>query len=57
MCLYVTTPPGPYKDTTCRENELTLDHIHTFLNTQGHEGPSRMRDELNAGVTSETAQT
>ena len=25
------TPPGPYRATTCRERELTLDHIHTFL--------------------------
>ena len=52
------TPPGPYRATTCRERELTLDHIHTFLTTQGHGGPPcRMRDQLNAGATSETTQT
>ena len=46
-------PPGPYTATTCRERELTLDHIglHTFLTTQGHGGSPRMRDQLNAGVT------
>ena len=38
------------------ENE-TMDHIHTFLTTQGHGGPSRMSDQPNAGTTSETAQT
>ena len=43
------TPPGPYRATTCRERELTLDHIHTFLTTQRHDGPPRMRDQLNAG--------
>ena len=34
-----------------------MDHIHTFLTTQGHGGPPRMCDQPNAGVTSETAQT
>ena len=34
-----------------------MDHIHTFLTTQGHGGPPRMSDQPNAGVTSETAQT
>ena len=34
-----------------------MDHIHTFLTTQGHGGPPRMSDQLNAGTTSETAQT
>ena len=33
------TPPGPYRATTCRERELTLDHIHTFLTTDVHRGP------------------
>ena len=50
-------PPGPYRATTCRERELTLDHIHTFFDTQGHGGPPRMRDQLNAGATSETTRT
>ena len=34
-----------------------MDHIHTFLTTQGHRGPPRVSDQPNAGVTSETAQT
>ena len=34
-----------------------MDHIHTFLTTQGHGGPPRMSDQPNAGATSETAQT
>ena len=50
------TPPGPYRATTCRERELTLDHIHTFLTTQGHEGLPGW-EQLIAGATSETART
>ena len=34
-----------------------MDHIHTFLTTQGHGGPPRMSDQPNAGATSETAPT
>ena len=34
-----------------------MDNIHTFLTTQGHEGPPRMSDQHIAGATSETAQT
>ena len=34
-----------------------MDNRHTFLTTQGHEGPPRMSDQPNAGATSETAQT
>ena len=51
------TPPGPYRATTCRERELTLDHINIFLTTEGHGGPPRMSDPLNAGATSETTRT
>ena len=40
-----------------RERELTLDHLHTFFTLQGHGEPSRMRDQLNAGATSETRRT
>ena len=47
----------PYRVTTCRERELTLDHIHTFLTTQGHGEPPRMRDQLSAGATSQTTRT
>ena len=50
-------PPGPYSVTTCRERELTLDHIHTFLTTHGHGGPPQMRDQLNSRATSETTRT
>ena len=32
-----------------------MDHIHTFMTTQGHGGPPRMSDQPNAGATSETA--
>ena len=51
------TPPGPYRATTCRGRELNYGSHTYFLTTQGHGGPSRMSDQLNAGVTSETAQT
>ena len=51
------TPPGLYRALTCQERELTINHIHTFLPTQGHGGPPRMRDQLNAGATSETTRT
>ena len=34
-----------------------MDHIHTFLTTHGHGGPSRMSDQLNAGATSEKTRT
>ena len=34
-----------------------MDHIHTFLTTQGHGGPPRMSEQPNAGAISETAQT
>ena len=32
------TPPRPYRATTCRERELTLHHIHTFLPCKDMEG-------------------
>ena len=50
-------PPRPYRDTTCRERELTQDHIHTFFTTQGHGGPTRMSDQLNTEAISKTTQT
>ena len=31
--------------------------LHTFLTTQGHGGPPRMKDQLSAGATSETTRT
>ena len=34
------TPPGPYRHTTCRQRELTLDQVHTFLPHQDMEGHS-----------------
>ena len=34
-----------------------MDHLHTFLTTQGHGGPPRMSDQPNAGAIFETAQT
>ena len=51
------TLPGLYRNTSCREREWTVDHIHTSFTTQGHGGPPRLRDQLNAGATSETTQT
>ena len=48
------TPPGLYWTTTCRETELNLDHKHTFLTTQGHGDPPRVRDQLYTGATSIT---
>ena len=54
MCL---TPPGPYRATTCRERELTLDRMHTFFTTQVHGVPPRMRDQLYSGATSERTRT
>ena len=50
-------PPGPYRANACQERELTLDHIQTFLTTQGLGGPPRMSGQLNAGANSETTQT
>ena len=50
-------PPWPYEAMIWRKRELILHHLHSFLNTQGHGGPPRMSDQLNAGATSETAQT
>ena len=37
----MTHATRPYRSTTCRGRELTLDHIHTFLTTQevGPGGP------------------
>ena len=49
--------PGNYGAMNCRERELTLDHIYTFLTTQGHGVPPRLRGQLNAEATSETART
>ena len=46
------TQPEPYRATTCRERELTLDHIYTFLTTQEHGRPHRMRDQINTEATS-----
>ena len=51
------TPHGPYRVTTYRKRELTLDHIHTFLTRQGHGEPPRMRDQLNARDTYEITRT
>ena len=51
MLLLDLRHPGLNRVTTCRERELTLHYIHTFLNTQGHRWPSRMRDQLNAGAS------
>ena len=51
------TPPGLYRVMTCRERELAVDHIHIFLTTQGHGGPSRMSEQLSAGAISETTRT
>ena len=51
------THPGPYRAMTCRERELTMDHIHTFLTTQGHRGPPQMSNQLNSGATSEKTRT
>ena len=58
------SPPGPYRATTCRERELTLDHMHTSLTTQGHggsspdEGSSQCRGHLqdNANMKDNTHQ-
>ena len=51
------TSPGPYRATTFRERELTLDHIHIFPTTQRHGGPPRVRDQLNAMATFDTTWT
>ena len=36
---------------------ICLDHIRTFLTTQGHRGPPRMSDQLNGEATSEITRT
>ena len=52
------TPPGLYRATTCRERELTVDHIvYMLLTAEGHGGSPRMRVHINAGATSETTRT
>ena len=51
------TPHGHYRAMTFRERLLTLAHISTFLTTQGHGGSLRMRNQLNAGATSEATRT
>ena len=51
------TPPGPNSVTACRDQELTLDHIHTFLPHKDMEGLPGWGITLNAGATSETTQT
>ena len=51
------TRPGPYKAMACRERELAVDHIHTFLTTQRHRGLLEVSVQLNAGATSETTRT
>ena len=40
-----------------RRGILTLDHIYTFLTTQGHGGPPQMSDQLNAVATTEITRT
>ena len=50
------TPPGPYRAKTCRERELALDHIHTFLTTW-HGGHPRMTNQLHDGAISDTTRT
>ena len=56
-CFTWLTSPGLYRVTTCREGELTPHHIHTFLTTQGHGEPPRMRDQFIAWATSEKTWT
>ena len=56
-CFYMTHVTRAYRATTCWERELTLDHTHTFLTTQGLGGPRRMREQFNAGATSEATRT
>ena len=51
------TPPGPYRATTCRGRELNYgSHTYFFDHTKTWR-PPRMSDQLNAGATSQTAQT
>ena len=49
--IYATHASRALQNKTCRVRELTLVHIHTFLTTQGHGGPPRISDQLNAGAT------
>ena len=49
--------PGLTEPRSVGGGNETMDHIHTFLTTQGHGGPPQMSDQPNAGATSETAQT
>ena len=53
----VVSLPCVTQATTCRDRELTLDLIHIFMTTQGNGEPHRMRDQVNAGATSETTWT
>ena len=56
-CFTWLTPSGPYRDTTCQRREIISGSRNTFLTTQGHGGTPWMSVQLNAGATSETAQT
>ena len=40
-----------------RERESAVDHIHTFLTSEGHGRPPQISDRLNAGATSEITLT
>ena len=56
--LYVThaTRASQSHDLSGEGIKLWITYI-LFLTTQGHGGPTRLSDQLNAGATSETAQT
>ena len=56
MYFYVIHATRALRVTTCRERELTLDHIHAFFNTQGHGEPPRVRYQLSTGARSETTR-
>ena len=46
---YITHASRALQSHDLLKRELTLDHRHTFLTTQGQGGPPRMSDKLNAG--------
>ena len=54
--LYVPLRDSRHPGLTERGRKLTLDHVHTYLTTQGDGGSPRMRDQFNAGATSETTK-
>ena len=56
-CIYMTHANQALKSHDLLGEGINFGSHNTFLITQGYEGPPQMRDQFNAGATSETTQT